>query len=130
MNQGARPGYATLPARSLGEAPHCFSIRLMPRLRAGSVAYPGRAPRFMHRLHLIDRGIHPMRNVRIPMIILSSFSILFGVWPAPNAAAPIKALRFGKLIDGAGKTITNAVVVIENDRIRTVSSDGSSIPAG
>ena len=64
-----------------------------------------------------------MRNVRISMIILSSFAILFGVWPATKSAAPIKALRFGKLIDGAGKAITNAVVVIENDRIRSVSAD-------
>ncbi|MCI0388733.1 MAG: hypothetical protein MOB07_08200 [Acidobacteria bacterium] len=64
-----------------------------------------------------------MRNVRIPVIILTSFAILVGVWPAPKAAAPIKALRFGKLIDGAGKAITNAVVVIENDRIRSVSAD-------
>jgi hypothetical protein len=71
-----------------------------------------------------------MRNVRISMIILSSFAILFGVWPAPKSAAPIKALRFGKLIDGAGKAIMNAIVVIENDRIRSVSADGSSIPPG
>jgi len=71
-----------------------------------------------------------MRNVRISMIILSSFAVLFGVWPASKSAAPIKALRFGKLIDGAGKAITNAVVVIENDRIRSVSADGSSIPPG
>src|SRR5262245_66302518 len=71
-----------------------------------------------------------MRNVRISMIILSSFAVLFGVWPASKSAAPIKALRFGKLIDGAGKAITNALVVIENDRIRSVSADGSSIPPG
>src|SRR5262245_48408860 len=71
-----------------------------------------------------------MRNVRISMIILSSFAILSVVWPSPNSAAPIKALRFGKLIGGAGKAITNAVVVIENDRIRSVSADGSSIPPG
>src|SRR5215470_5603537 len=55
------PGYASLPARSLGETPHCFSIRLSPRLRAGSDAYPGSqltvliAERFhFRRLHLFD----------------------------------------------------------------------------
>ncbi len=69
-----------------------------------------------------------MRNVRISMIILSSLAVLFGVWPGSKSAAPIKALRFGKLIDGAGKAITNVVVMIENDRIRSVSADGSSIP--
>src|SRR5262245_17573683 len=41
INRGARPGYAAHRARSLVEEPHCFSIRLMPRLRAGSGAYPG-----------------------------------------------------------------------------------------
>ncbi|HKQ75965.1 MAG TPA: amidohydrolase family protein, partial [Blastocatellia bacterium] len=75
-----------------------------------------------------------MRNVRTSLIILSSFAILIGVgagvWPAPKAVAPIKALRFGKLIDGSGKAITNAVVVIENDRIRSVSAGAASIPAG
>src|SRR5215510_65770 len=49
-------GTRCLGARSLEEAPHCFSIRLMPRLRAGSGAYPGRAPRFMNRLQIIERS--------------------------------------------------------------------------
>jgi hypothetical protein len=56
---GKRPGYASLPARSLGESPHCFSIRILPRLRAGSDAYPGlrhTAPIangfYLHSLHL------------------------------------------------------------------------------
>ncbi len=71
-----------------------------------------------------------MRNVRISLIILSSFAVLYGAWPTPRAAATIKALRFGKLIDGSGKTIANAVVLIENDRIQSVSAGGSAIPAG
>ena len=38
---GNRPGYASLPARSLGESLHCFSLGAVPRLHAGSGAYPG-----------------------------------------------------------------------------------------
>jgi imidazolonepropionase-like amidohydrolase len=42
----------------------------------------------------------------------------------------IKALRFGKLWDAKGKLWTNAVVVVEGDRIKTVASDASAIPPG
>src|SRR6266545_6681060 len=54
-------------------------------------------------------------------------AILFA-WPAPRAAAPIKALRFGKLVDGTGKVLTNAVVIVENDRIQSVSTGAANIP--
>src|SRR5262245_11429219 len=71
----------------------------------------------------------------MPLIKFYAMLLLFcfASWvarPALQAAAPITALRFGTLIDGVGKVITNAVVVIENDRIRSVSADVSSIPAG
>src|SRR5262249_50838935 len=46
------PGYATLPARSLGVGTHRISIRAMWRLGAGSDANPGGAYRFMRRLNL------------------------------------------------------------------------------
>ena len=39
-----------------------------------------------------------------------------------------KAIRFGKLVDGTGTVLTNAVVVIEGDRIKSVSTSGASIP--
>ncbi len=38
-----------------------------------------------------------------------------------------KAYRFGKVIDGRGGVLTNAVIVVENDRITAV---GTSAPAG
>ena len=47
-----------------------------------------------------------------------------------GAALPtMKAIRFGKLVDGTGTVLTNAVVVIEGDRIKSVSTSGSAIPA-
>ena len=46
------------------------------------------------------------------------------------AAAATKVIRFGKLIDGTGRVITNAVVVVEDDRVQRVASGNVPIPAG
>jgi len=46
------------------------------------------------------------------------------------ATKNVKAVRFGKLWDGKGKVWTNAVVIVEGDRIKTVTSDASAIPSG
>jgi len=40
------------------------------------------------------------------------------------------AIRFGKLVDGAGKVLTNAIVIVEGDRIKSVGTGSSSIPTG
>ncbi len=45
------------------------------------------------------------------------------------AAAATKVIRFGKLWDG-NRVITNAVVVVEDDRIQTVGGSEVRIPAG
>ena len=45
-------------------------------------------------------------------------------------AAPRKVLRFAKLVDGTGRVLTNAVVVIEGDRIASVGTDERAIPPG
>ncbi|WP_220399065.1 amidohydrolase family protein [Granulicella sp. WH15] len=42
----------------------------------------------------------------------------------------VKAIKFGKLIDGTGKVTTNAVVVIKGDRIESVGTGDSAIPSG
>ena len=42
----------------------------------------------------------------------------------------IKAVRFGRLWDGKGKLWANAIVIVEGDRIRDVTTDASAIPAG
>lgn len=48
---------------------------------------------------------------------------------APPAFAPPTALRFGRLWDGA-RVITDAVVIVEGDRIREVGSGAAAIPEG
>jgi imidazolonepropionase-like amidohydrolase len=45
-------------------------------------------------------------------------------------AAQTRAIRFGHLIDGTGRVMDDAVVVIERDRITRVGSGDSAIPAG
>lgn len=47
-----------------------------------------------------------------------------------QAAKTIKAVRFGKLWDGKGKLWSNAIVMVDGDRIKTVTSDAAAIPAG
>src|SRR5579864_5188464 len=43
---------------------------------------------------------------------------------------PIKAVRFGKLWDAKGKLWTNAIVIVDGVRVRSVTTDSSSIPTG
>ena len=69
-----------------------------------------------------------MRVARICVSLMVLVVVLLP-WPSSRAGAPIKAIRFGKLVDGTGKVITNAVVLVEGDRIKSVGT-GSSIPAG
>lgn len=57
-----------------------------------------------------------------------------GLSPAPaqqkQAQKAIKAVRFGKLWDAKGRLWTSAIVVVEGDRIKTVTSDATGIPSG
>jgi imidazolonepropionase-like amidohydrolase len=43
---------------------------------------------------------------------------------------PVKAVRFGKLWDGKGKVWSNAIVIVEGERIREVTTDAKKIPEG
>src|SRR5262245_47698948 len=48
---------------------------------------------------------------------------------APSASAQTRAFRFGRLWDGS-KVITDAVVIIEGDRIKSVGSGSAAVPMG
>jgi imidazolonepropionase-like amidohydrolase len=48
---------------------------------------------------------------------------------ASPAFGATKAIRFGKLWDG-DRVIANAIVIVENDRVQSVTTSESSIPAG
>src|SRR3984893_16680944 len=48
---------------------------------------------------------------------------------AKVAAQPVRAVHFGKLWDGHGKVWTGAIVIVDDAKIRTVTTDASAIPA-
>ncbi len=68
-----------------------------------------------------------MLGISIALLLaLMSTHVLAQEKPAKN----IKAIRFGKLWDAKGKLWTNAIVVVDGGKIRTVTTDASAIPAG
>ncbi len=56
--------------------------------------------------------------------------IAFCLFPPPATAAPgdVKALRFGRLVDGKGKVWTDAIVLVRGDRITYIGTDAAQIP--
>ena len=72
---------------------------------------------------------------RVSWSLLFVLLVLTVVLPKASAqekapAKTIKAVRFGKLWDAKGKLWTNAIVIVEGDRIRAVTSDASATPPG
>ncbi|HET6932087.1 MAG TPA: amidohydrolase family protein [Candidatus Acidoferrum sp.] len=69
------------------------------------------------------------------MKIVRSFLILSLLLPAiaiaqtPAPAKSLKAVKFGKLWDARGKLWTNAIVIVEDDKIKSVTTNPSEIPA-
>src|SRR5712691_11584775 len=70
----------------------------------------------------------PMRF--LPGLVLAAFCVTGICAQEKPSAKPVKAVRFGKLWDARGKLWTNAIVIIEGDRIRNVAAEASAIPAG
>ena len=63
------------------------------------------------------------------MRVITLLALLF-VLAASQAAAATKVIRFGKLIDGTGRVVTNAVVIVEDDRVQRVATGNVPIPPG
>jgi imidazolonepropionase-like amidohydrolase len=70
-----------------------------------------------------------MMRIFLAMLLGASCASLIYAQEKP-AAKPVKAVRFGKLWDAKGKLWTNAIVIVEGDRIRSVTTDAAAIPAG
>jgi imidazolonepropionase-like amidohydrolase len=53
---------------------------------------------------------------------------------AMSAAVPLmaqtKAIRFARLVDGTGRVLTDAVVVVDSDRVTSVGSGNAAVPRG
>src|SRR5688572_14571256 len=69
-----------------------------------------------------------MRRLRMFYVRTIAACLLVCLISVPAAAAT-KVLRFGKLWDGE-KVITNAIVIVENDKVTAVGTAQSMIPAG
>src|SRR3989442_4153661 len=64
------------------------------------------------------------------MRIASLLAVLFLLATSSTVLAAAKAIKFGKLVDGTGRVFTNAVVIVQDDRVQSVASGNVSIPAG
>ena len=83
----------------------------------------------------------PMRRT-VPALLVASvalFSARAGAQAARadsgivahRAATPkVVALRFGTLVDGTGRTLRDAVVVVDGERIASIGTGRSAIPRG
>src|SRR5712672_830530 len=72
-----------------------------------------------------------MRWPRITtVVLLMTLSVHTSLAQDKLAPKNVKAVHFGKLWDGKGKIWTNAIVVIDANKIRAITTDASAIPAG
>src|SRR2546428_10502280 len=80
------------------------------------------------------RGGCAMKTKRVLLAAVLGAACAAGIYaqerPSVKAAKAVKALHFGKLWDAKGRLWANAIVIVEGDRIRNVTTDGSAIPAG
>src|SRR5437879_2271854 len=79
-----------------------------------------------------DEGVSvPMKPMRVFLAAVLGALCVCGTYAQEKPSAKtIKAVRFGRLWDAKGKLWTNAMVILEGDRIRGVTTDVSAIPAG
>jgi len=81
-------------------------------------------------LECVREGITSMHLDRMALgFLVALLPALLAVAQEKPAAKSVKAVRFGKLWDGKGRTWANAIVIVEGDRIRSVTSEASAIPA-
>jgi imidazolonepropionase-like amidohydrolase len=72
-----------------------------------------------------------MKLIRTCLAVFLLVSCVTGLRAqASPDAKTVKAVRFGKLWDAKGKLWTNAIVIVDGDRIRSVTTDASQIPSG
>src|SRR5581483_10759116 len=62
-----------------------------------------------------------MRNI---FLVLSLLAVSL------DASAATKAIKFGKLVDGTGRVLPNAIVIVNDDKVTAVTTSTASIPAG
>jgi imidazolonepropionase-like amidohydrolase len=72
-----------------------------------------------------------MKPMSILLAAVLGASCVGGIYSQERPGAKtVKAVRFGKLWDAKRKHWTNAIVIVEGERIHSVTTDASAIPAG
>src|SRR5260370_4504717 len=71
-----------------------------------------------------------MRFFRIAVAMLLALVSTNGLAQERPGGKNIKAVRFGQLWDATGKVWTNAIVIVNGGKIRCVTTDASTMPAG
>lgn len=61
---------------------------------------------------------------------VATLFVLFVLATSSTALAQTKAIRFGRLVDGTGRVLTNAVVIVADDRVQGVATGTAPIPGG
>jgi imidazolonepropionase-like amidohydrolase/lysophospholipase L1-like esterase len=133
--QRSRPFLATIPPVNVGFDANATPAREDWVVRANSLIRPlareeGAVLVDLHaaleaagpaKSQFVD-GVHP--NDSGYAVIADAFFQAIAA-QAPSAS-PLKALRFGRLWDGSGRVLTNALVVTDRDRIRSVEAGGAA----
>lgn len=57
-------------------------------------------------------------------------AVLFFFAASSTAPAATTLIRFGRLVDGTGRVLTNAVVIVEDDRVQSVTTGNPPVPSG
>ena len=71
-----------------------------------------------------------MRLSRNAIALLVALTMLQAQAQEKPGAKSVRAVRFGKLWDAKGKLWTNATVIVEANKIRTITTDASAVPVG
>src|SRR5580704_12563531 len=69
-------------------------------------------------------------SVHLALRILILMTLTANLFAQTKPVPVVRAITFGKLWDGHGKVWTNAIVITEGTKIRTVTADSAAIPAG
>jgi imidazolonepropionase-like amidohydrolase len=71
--------------------------------------------------------------MRDPLLLLFCLILITSSmtgWPETHSDGRVKVIKFGKLVTGAGQIIKNARVVVQDDKITSVSQGDSAMPKG
>ncbi|HEY2066795.1 MAG TPA: amidohydrolase family protein [Gemmatimonadaceae bacterium] len=74
--------------------------------------------------------IIPVRRIAAAALVVLATPSLAPRLDAQATAPRTTAIRFGTLVDGTGRTLRDAVVVVDGDRITAVSTGAAAVPAG